>query len=152
MKLQNLVSPHISFHLLFIAHRVFTWLRDAVVMSAHNWPAHHWVISSSVVRASNYCTEGRVACENIRFSSLFAAGGVSLKVVAQFPSVIQNFFCILLSTHINSFIIVLNPRQKKKKIMHEWRKQKINLESGISLLAHTGTSQPAINLFRYTRH
>ena len=27
------------------------WLRDAVVMSAHSWPAHHWVLSSSVVRA-----------------------------------------------------------------------------------------------------
>ena len=56
------------FHLLFITHRVFTrlrdtvnivcsldimWLHDAVVMSAHNWPAHHWVLSSSVVRASH---------------------------------------------------------------------------------------------------
>ena len=35
------------------------WLRDAVVMSAHNWPDHHWVLSSSVVRASDYYTEGR---------------------------------------------------------------------------------------------
>ena len=29
------------------------WLRDAVVMSAHNWPDQHWVLSSSVVRASD---------------------------------------------------------------------------------------------------
>ena len=29
------------------------WLRDAVVLSAYNWPAHHWVLSSSVVRASD---------------------------------------------------------------------------------------------------
>ena len=29
------------------------WLRDAVVLSAHNWTAHHWVLSSSMIRASD---------------------------------------------------------------------------------------------------
>ena len=62
------------------------WLRDAVVMSARSWPTHHWVLSSSVIRASHYCMEGR----GFKFH-------LELRI----------FFCVFLSTHIIfSFIII----------------------------------------------
>lgn len=43
----------------FNPHLELRRLRDAEVMSAHNWPVHPWVLSIPLVRASDKCTEGR---------------------------------------------------------------------------------------------
>ena len=43
----------------FNPHLELRRLRDAEVMSAHNWPLHPWVLSIPLVRASDKCTEGR---------------------------------------------------------------------------------------------
>lgn len=51
----------------FNPHLELRILRDAEVMSAHNWPLHPWVLSIPLVRASDKCTEGRGSICNPEF-------------------------------------------------------------------------------------
>ena len=61
-------------------------------MSAHNWPAHYWVLSSSVVRASDYCTElvvGLILIWNSEFFSMFFSRHISFHLL-YFAIVLMN--------------------------------------------------------------